>query len=301
METKKQLTVEDLEAMHKAGELAGRIFTADELSNEVYHAGPGISHSGLKEIGRSPLHYMHKKRHGSQATAAMQKGTLIHMALLEPERFAASVIDSGCNDKRLKAYKAVVAENPGCMVMKAAEYEEIDGARKAVEGHPIAVGMLRGGVAESSLYWTDKETGILCRCRPDYMLKDEAVLVDLKKTQSATAEDICRTIANYGYHTQAAFYMAGFEAIFGYDPFFRFVFVEEKAPHGVRVVELMDGEYNPQNPFDGGYPLEFGRMLNKKRLQEYASCLSDDNWPGYPPAIDQMDIPHWAYDPKEVA
>ena len=65
------------------------IYTADELSNEDYHAGDGVSSTVLKElIKRSPAHcraLMDGLR--SKTSNAMNLGTVVHTAVLEPHRF----------------------------------------------------------------------------------------------------------------------------------------------------------------------------------------------------------------------
>ena len=64
----------------------------ENLTNAEYHASEGISASGLKLIGRSPLHYwaayLDPKREPRVETPALKLGTAIHTAVLEPMRFA---------------------------------------------------------------------------------------------------------------------------------------------------------------------------------------------------------------------
>ena len=44
----------------------------DDIPNEAYHRGPGVSSSNLKTIGRSPLHYRTEKDHPKPSTPAMR-------------------------------------------------------------------------------------------------------------------------------------------------------------------------------------------------------------------------------------
>lgn len=47
--------------------------------------------------------------------------------------------------------------------------------------HPIARWCLEAkGIAESSIYWKDKDTDILCRCRPDKLIQEHHWIVDVK-------------------------------------------------------------------------------------------------------------------------
>src|SRR3546814_1967815 len=71
-----------------------------EISNDDYHAGPGISKSHLDsiapELGQAPLHYWHKyvnpERERAEPTAAMVLGTAIHTAILEPDLLNQTVV-----------------------------------------------------------------------------------------------------------------------------------------------------------------------------------------------------------------
>jgi hypothetical protein len=58
-----------------------------------YHAAPGLSHSGMLDLGVSPLRYWHRHinpaRPPEEPTPAMRLGTAIHAAILEPSAFRA--------------------------------------------------------------------------------------------------------------------------------------------------------------------------------------------------------------------
>ncbi len=62
----------------------------DDISNEQYHGGPGISKSGLDLIHRSPMHYKFatSAANDNQPTASQALGTAFHALLLEPHIFA---------------------------------------------------------------------------------------------------------------------------------------------------------------------------------------------------------------------
>lgn len=62
----------------------------DNITNEQYHGGPGISKSGLDLIHRSPMHYHFATTaaNDNQPTPAQAIGTAFHALLLEPALFA---------------------------------------------------------------------------------------------------------------------------------------------------------------------------------------------------------------------
>lgn len=61
------------------------------LPESVYHAAPGLSNSGMKQLAVSPLNYWHCNLNPDyerpQETDAQRFGTAVHCRLLEPERF----------------------------------------------------------------------------------------------------------------------------------------------------------------------------------------------------------------------
>lgn len=63
------------------------IYPPEELTNEQYHAIPAVSKSDLDKIDRSPAHYKFAKDNPQPPTTAMIRGTIVHAAILEPDRF----------------------------------------------------------------------------------------------------------------------------------------------------------------------------------------------------------------------
>jgi hypothetical protein len=81
--------------------------------------------------------------------------------------------------------------------------------------------------------------------------------------------DLARTIAEYGYHQQAALIAAGWHAITGKDiASFSFVFVESKPPFCTRIVTLRDDD------------LARGERQNFVAIKTFAKCMETGEWPG---------------------
>jgi len=139
---------------------------------------------------------------------------------------------------------------------------------------------IRDAQVEHTVFWTDKETGIECKARFDVL---GPLLVDLKTTRDASPKGFQRAIATYGYHIQAAHYMAGAIAN-GMEPQgFLFACVETSAP------------YLPAGYLMGNPTLEQGERERREALTTYAQCLRDDRWPGYnDDRIEVIDLPTWA-------
>lgn len=261
-----------------------RLGLVQGVSNEDYHAAPGVSKSGLDRLARSPAHYLAYLREDRRETPALRLGRLIHSAILEPDSLALAIAPD-C-DKRTKAGKEAWAgferQAAGCQIVTADEAEQVRRMRDAVYTHPAARRLLFApGVAEASGWWFDQTSGELCRCRPDYW-REDGILVDLKTTEDAGSA-FAKSCANYRYHVQAAFYSDGVEAVTGESPAgFVFVCVEKAPPYAVAVYSLA--------PMD----VELGRAIYQRNLMTLAECKISHQWPAYPETIQVLSLPGWA-------
>ena len=278
------LTVDDLRSMASSGELEGRAFGPDEIPNEVYHAGPGVSASGLKAMVMSPKQYKLEVlyRVASAPTDSQLVGTAFHMAILEPDRFSNEVLGM---DRRSKAAKDAIAA--GKIVLTPKDFKNIPGMAEAVHAHKLLKDYLNNVQSiEQSIYWRDASTGLLCKCRPDLLTLDE-VIVDLKKIANIMKAD--NAIFDYSYHVQAAHYTNGIKAAFGIDAAFNFAFVEAAPPHHILV--------GPIDSFD----MRFGVQESAKAMARIADCLATGEWPGLPEKLTTFKMPPWAYKKERKA
>jgi exodeoxyribonuclease VIII len=107
-------------------------------------------------------------------------------------------------------------------------------------------------------------------------------MVDLKTTRDASPRGFMRSIADYRYHVQAAWYLNGVEQATGKRPDqFIFICVESTAPYVVAVYaadEVMT---------DRGYEQAM------KDLGKLAECRAADSWPSYSDQIETISLPGW--------
>lgn len=265
------------------------IYTADQLSNSEYHAGPGISCTGLKKIAVSPAHFKHGE---FKQTAAMAMGSATHSAILEPESFAKQYVTLPAGkDRRSTEYKALCASHGTDNVLVSADASQIGAMQSAVRANPVANKWLyqEQGRNELSVYAKDPETGILVRCRFDRLL-DRGFSPDLKTTTDASPRGFSNAIAKYGYAFQAAFYMdTYFWATGDVLDGFGFVAVESKAPHNVMCYRLDDES------------IAVGREQYRSALNIYANCLESGVWDGYDGASEEqmIGLPFWALEKND--
>lgn len=262
------------------------------VDNAAYHAHPAVSKSHLDEIERSPLHYwarfLDPNRIVPAPTPAMVIGTAVHTHVLEMQEWDKQyVIAPEGIDRRTKAGKeewaAFESECQGKTVLKREEGELIAAMGRAVYGHPAAAMLLAlSGRAETSHFWTDETTGLECKCRPDYLLEDCSVIVDLKTTEDASPRGFQQSIARYGYAKQAAWYLHGVEQSTGVCPSqFIFICVEKKPPFAVGVYAA-DAEM-----------IKYGWEKAERNLERIAECRAANYWPSYSTEIEPISLPPW--------
>ncbi|WP_105458098.1 exodeoxyribonuclease VIII [Escherichia coli] len=283
----------------ETGEVADPVISGDiepgiyyGISNENYHAGPGVSKSQLDDIADTPALYLWRKNApvDTTKTKTLDLGTAFHCRVLEPEEFSNRFIVAPEFNRRTTAgkeeEKAFLMEcaSTGKTVITAEEGRKIELMYQSVMALPLGQWLVESaGHAESSIYWEDPETGILCRCRPDKIIPEFHWIMDVKTT--ADIQRFKTAYYDYRYHVQDAFYSDGYEAQFGVLPTFVFLVAST-------TVEC------------GRYPVEIFMMSEEAKLagqQEYhrnlrtlADCLNTDEWP----AIKTLSLPRWA---KEYA
>lgn len=262
----------------------------DGISNAEYHGGQGISKSGLDLIAQSPLHYyaayLDPKRQPREETPAMAIGTAIHSAVLEPDKFDADYLVLPECDRRTKEGKAIYAafaeqaQEGGKRVISADDYKACLAIAAQVRSHPAARVLFGQGIAEQSAYWVDKQTGVQCKARPDWLMAGG--IVDVKSTENASAAAFQRSVVSWRYHVQAAWYLDGIKAATGDDAqAFMFAVFEKKAPYACAFY-YADADM-----------LELGRREYRRNLQTYAECMNSNSWPGYSAEILPISLPVW--------
>ncbi|EHC2666088.1 exodeoxyribonuclease VIII [Escherichia coli] len=283
----------------ETGEVADTVIVEDiepgiyyGISNENYHAGPGVSKSQLDDIADTPALYLWRKNApvDTTKTKTLDLGTAFHCRVLEPEEFSNRFIVAPEFNRRTNAgkeeEKAFLMEcaSTGKTVITAEEGRKIELMYQSVMALPLGQWLVESaGHAESSIYWEDPETGILCRCRPDKIIPEFHWIMDVKTT--ADIQRFKTAYYDYRYHVQDAFYSDGYEAQFGVQPTFVFLVASTTIECGRYPVEIfMMGEEAKLA----------GQLEYHRNLRTLADCLNTDEWP----AIKTLSLPRWA---KEYA
>lgn len=272
------------ESRHQFEPAAGMVVHG--MPNEVYQAMPGVSKSRLLRILESPFQFLHGQ---TEETEAMAFGSLAHTLLLEPETFMEryAVMPEGMKkDKRHKAYQEFLADCGEREPIKQAAVSDATALVKAVRAHPKwqqyegDTDSVR--VAEASIWWTDPETGILCKARPDLLVipnRPEEPLTDfdLKTFPGVpTYEAIQRQGEKYLAWPEAAyFYTTGVSAVYGRPCDFVVIAAQKVPPF-----EVSGMCYTLGGVVDEVW--RYGEKRCRAALERLAQCLKLDRWP---PAI----------------
>lgn len=272
---------------------AGRIITPGyytDLSNEQYHSSEGISKSGLDRIADNPtLHVWHQQAPvDTDKLAALDMGTALHCLLLEPDEFDKRFVQAPDVNKRTNAGKeehaAFIEEvkSGGKTVLEHDDHIKLMIMRESVMAHPVARALFEAeGENESSIYWIDKETGELCKCRPDRLtsFNGQPVILDVKKVDGI--DRFPQHVADFRYDVQDAMYSDGYCQHFGEKPLFWFLYASTTISAGRYPVDV---RALPEDWKLDGY------AKYRENLNTYHHCRQDNDWLHLP----EIKRPRWA-------
>lgn len=193
-----------------------------------------LSFSSLKAFSRSPLQFLEYKARKRAPSPAMEFGTLVHRAVLEPERYPDSI--AIWEGRRAGGrYDRFKQENASRDVITAQRALEVSECAARLQEHPLAGGLL-SDLDKAEVEFNIDQLGIPHRGFIDGILP--WAIIDLKVTKAVDHYSLQKTIWDYKYYMQAAIYDRA-ATIMGYEPEAYFIVaVESVPPYHVSVVEL---------------------------------------------------------------
>lgn len=260
------------------------------LSFEEYQAIEALNQSALKSMKPTPRHFYEEhlapNREKKPATKAQLLGSAIHTAILEPDQFDVRYAKLPECDRRTKAgkelYDKFVVESGTKQVLSSDEFDlcsmYLREARKSLTLSTI----MESGEPEVTIVWEDKETGILLKARIDWLAPEKHLIFDPKTTVSAEYFAFQRSVVNYGYDIQAAFYCDGLKVLTDIEYAFVFGAFEKNT------------FLSPAYYFASEEILDRGRKEYRRLLSQYKFCRDNNVWPGYPDEIQSLTLPKWA-------
>jgi exodeoxyribonuclease VIII len=238
-----------------------------DMPNADYHAHRAVSKSRLDMIDKDPcaVEWANVCPQDEEKLKTFDFGDAMHAICLEPERLKSEFIMAPTFNLRTNAGKEEKAqfekENEGKKILAADEHKKLTLMFESVMAHPEARKLIEAdGIAESSYFWTDSETGLECKCRPDKQIGSR--LVDVKTTPDLAK--FCYSVEDFRYHVQDPWYCDGVANCGVDSPYMEFLVIQKTISIGrypVMVVRL------PEEA------IEYGRMLYRRDLQAYADFL----------------------------
>lgn len=243
------------------------------MSDEDYHSDPVPGGSLSSTFARLLTDHVPIKanaiRRNRRPTKAMNLGKAAHAYALG----AGPELIVWQHDGRTKDGKAERAEYADLLATEAAvavtadERDQIFGMVAALQAEPTIVQILENSKCEVSGFW--QESDVWMRARYDIL--NDAAPWDYKTCQDASRRGFSKTMASYGYHQQADFYLRGLAALNhpAADGPLRFICQETTAPYLVQI-------HTPDE-----MAMDAARELNDRAIHIYAEHAAANTWPGY--------------------
>lgn len=246
------------------------------LDEAEYHARPELSKSQLSDFMDCPLsfwdNHINPDKPKRNPSSAMEIGTAVHCALLEPKLFEAGYVRGEKLDMRKKADKEKQAkleeDNPGKIILDPTDWEKVLGCVDSLKATPIAKNYLdEVRLTEVTLLY--KYFDIPMRSRLDAICFEDVVL-DIKTARDASPRGFLKAIRDYKYDIQAVLYSEAYRQVYRVKPkAFIFLVVEPTRPYNVGVYTLTSD-------------LRQRAEANlEAALTKYIACLESQSWPSY--------------------
>ena len=251
------------------------------MNDQEYFAHKSVSQSTLKLLIKSPAHARYALDNPKASTPSMQIGTCSHGLILENKTVYASLPESAKgNSNAAKLIKANFAiENADKIVLSADDAEAVRLMAASVKAHPAASKLLALMLEpEKAIMW--EKDGLTFKAKLDGLLPFG--VLDLKSTSSAELAEFAKSIFKFGYHIQAAHYLAGAAANDLPAENFYIIAVENEPPYCTAVF-VVDHE-----------TIEAGEKERQKLIKLYKECSESGIWPGYSDKIQTVKLPYWA-------
>jgi exodeoxyribonuclease VIII len=114
-------------------------------------------------------------------------------------------------------------------------------------------------------------------------------IIDLKTSNDASEEGFARSIANFRYHVQDAWYTKGVQVATRKHPTFVFLVVENVLPFSIAIYVL------DSRSKDEGWMVADNDL---RKYVDYKEMPEEDRYAGYSPDAVEISLPRWGF--KEI-
>lgn len=278
---------------------------------DKYLSYPAESSSLLKEALKSPRHYLIAKNQELKPknTDHFELGTFCHAAFLEPSKFDKVRVLPKANRSTSEGVCTVIrylwellgqeqdadlttmkiqplrekadallaqARNEGYTFIGEEDLRVIDVVRASYKtyGGGILPRLLRYAIPETSMYGKDASTGLAVKIRPDAMILEENlgvnIIVSFKTTSASSVETFMRDCAKFRYELSEGMYLKVASQITGRQfTGTLMVMLQTVIPYQVAVF-YWDAE-----------DIEIGKYKYEQALDIVKQCRDAGRWPGF--------------------
>ena len=203
-----------------------------------------VSNSMLSLLKESPELYHRRYVLGldeRQPTPQMKLGSLVHALILEPETVPEKYACVPKVDRRTKEgkaiYERIVCEHQGKELIDYESWEQAMKMAEAVTNHGECKQVFRSQ-CDVELELTFDLFDTPCKSKLDLVHHSRTLILDVKTTSDVSPRAFASSVANYGYHRQAAMYSQAVELLYGVRPRFVFACVSTSEPYIAACYEL---------------------------------------------------------------
>lgn len=257
----------------------------EETKVSYYDDHSRISNSMLSCLKRSPALFKQRYIDGveSEPSKDMLFGSLLHAMVLEPETVAARYAIAPQVDRRTKEGKAVYNDFLFSLdhrtAVDAETFAQARDCANALCDHP------EFEYATSSLVEQPIEFdwfGTPCKAKPDLIDLENAIIWDVKTSQSASPESFARSVVEYGYHRQSVFYREAVLQQYGVMCRFIFAVVAKSEPIEFGLYEL------------DNVATDVGSVEVQQLVDEYEERKQKNDWVStWSKGVNSLALPRW--------
>ena len=258
------------------------------LSDELYHKGPGYSRSNLTDLLKSYEYMIFKKNEDKEKTPALIFGDAVHCSFLTPQIFKARFLmmpefGRKKTDKEAKEIWLNNHKDFTCLTQDTMDLVKL--MTEKLQAHPTITEIMKTANTEKAIYWTKDE--ILYKCKIDILVesnKTNCIPIDLKTTIDASPQEFRKSIRNYNYDIQAAHYLEGVRTLWPNADVFAYIVIEKSEPYGIGLYNLNDAS------------IEAGEQVRQSLIKKLKLALAKKDQRGYSVNFEDISLPAYGFD-----
>lgn len=263
-----------------------------DMDRTLYRSQPGLNPSSIASglIGTDDIDprlirdaMTQVERERTAATQdAMDRGTLAHLALLQPERLEDSVAVWHGGRRQGGEWDTFTDANVGKLVLKQDDYRETMRKINLLRSDELVASKLRDVSPEVAMFTAEGPTA--CKGQVDSIHVGRREIVDIKTTNTELSQRaVDSTIRRFCYREKMALYRRWIARETGSEPeewrcYNLFLGIGSHV--GVRLVQLSTAA------------LEWGEERMLKGIARYAECVAANDWPIYSRS-DMVSVENW--------